>query len=618
MKKLILLLSLLISFASSGQIVKMQVQGEKGITSTQRDALTVPAGEFWKIYNTTTSQWEYWDGDSWEPLTSAGFSGDYNDLINQPTIPTVDDTAYGISWDGNSDAPTKNALYDKIETLGTSSSTLTIESDITTNTTISGTQKGISTIYPVNNTTDITIDVDKGTYVPGDVVVFMRKGSGNVTIDRGTNVRLQGPRNIDNVFKIKDVGGYAAITFEYLDGSTLVGSVIGNIERGYTGYVTTSSYSNLESSETADVEVAGTGFSDNMIVTLSGNATLNTVTVNSPTSATLNITSSGTDGDLLTITYDNGQVFVDTDCIELNDLAVPSVVLTTTSTSATWSPTTVAKSGATLRWTVTGGASGVYDANDPTIDLSGNVGTATITVTSADDLAGWTTCRFSSLSITSADVSDWTTCTELWFFGNTSLGANLTGTQYITNAATFDLRNNGLTSLTLPTGTTLTNLQLDFSALASITNLAGATGLQILDINNNSVITSINLSSNTALTSFTASTCPSLSSIVGLSNLTNLTTLNIAIAGFDTIDVDANNLLTDLRVQANSLDVSTINYLIIDLDASGVNTGARILNYSSQTPAASPTATQDSANDVLNAYNSLVSKGWTITGTAPM
>lgn len=32
-------------------------------------------------------------------------------------IPTVDDTAYGASWDGNQDAATKNAIYDKIETL---------------------------------------------------------------------------------------------------------------------------------------------------------------------------------------------------------------------------------------------------------------------------------------------------------------------------------------------------------------------------------------------------------------------------------------------------------------------------------------------------------------------
>lgn len=42
---------------------------------------------------------------------------DYNNFTNTPSIPTVDDTAYGVSWNGNTDAPTKNAVYDKIETL---------------------------------------------------------------------------------------------------------------------------------------------------------------------------------------------------------------------------------------------------------------------------------------------------------------------------------------------------------------------------------------------------------------------------------------------------------------------------------------------------------------------
>ena len=47
---------------------------------------------------------------------------DYDDpagtLTINAVVPTVDDTAYGASWDGNTDAPTKNAVYDKIETIG--------------------------------------------------------------------------------------------------------------------------------------------------------------------------------------------------------------------------------------------------------------------------------------------------------------------------------------------------------------------------------------------------------------------------------------------------------------------------------------------------------------------
>lgn len=52
-------------------------------------------------------------------LSSVATSNDYADLDNKPTIPTVDDTAYdATSWNGNTDAPTKNAIRDKIETLG--------------------------------------------------------------------------------------------------------------------------------------------------------------------------------------------------------------------------------------------------------------------------------------------------------------------------------------------------------------------------------------------------------------------------------------------------------------------------------------------------------------------
>lgn len=36
-------------------------------------------------------------------------------IANKPTIPTVDDTVYGASWNSNTDAPTKNAVYAKIE-----------------------------------------------------------------------------------------------------------------------------------------------------------------------------------------------------------------------------------------------------------------------------------------------------------------------------------------------------------------------------------------------------------------------------------------------------------------------------------------------------------------------
>lgn len=51
-------------------------------------------------------------------LAAVATSGDYADLGGTPTIPLVSDAAYGAGWNGNTDAPSKNAVYDKIETMG--------------------------------------------------------------------------------------------------------------------------------------------------------------------------------------------------------------------------------------------------------------------------------------------------------------------------------------------------------------------------------------------------------------------------------------------------------------------------------------------------------------------
>lgn len=51
-------------------------------------------------------------------LATVATSGAYSDLSGTPTIPTVDDTAYNATtWNANTDAPTKNAVRDKIETI---------------------------------------------------------------------------------------------------------------------------------------------------------------------------------------------------------------------------------------------------------------------------------------------------------------------------------------------------------------------------------------------------------------------------------------------------------------------------------------------------------------------
>lgn len=52
-----------------------------------------------------------------DPVFTA-WDKDYNDLINKPTIPTVSDIAYDAgTWNANTDAPSKNAVRDKIESI---------------------------------------------------------------------------------------------------------------------------------------------------------------------------------------------------------------------------------------------------------------------------------------------------------------------------------------------------------------------------------------------------------------------------------------------------------------------------------------------------------------------
>lgn len=62
-------------------------------------------------------------------LATVATTGDYDDLSNKPTIPTVSDAAYGAGWNGDTDAPTKNAVYDKIETIGGGGSSIEVEDE---------------------------------------------------------------------------------------------------------------------------------------------------------------------------------------------------------------------------------------------------------------------------------------------------------------------------------------------------------------------------------------------------------------------------------------------------------------------------------------------------------
>lgn len=65
----------------------------------------------------------------------------YTNLTNKPTIPVMSDLAYSVLWDANTDVPSKNAIYDKIESLSLSAGsthTLGSHSDVTISSIASG------------------------------------------------------------------------------------------------------------------------------------------------------------------------------------------------------------------------------------------------------------------------------------------------------------------------------------------------------------------------------------------------------------------------------------------------------------------------------------------------
>jgi len=96
------------------------------------------------------------------------FSGDYDDLTNKPTIPTISDTAYNAtSWNANTDGATKNAIRDKIETMD---SAITLNTAKETNATHTGEVTGATALTlnlkAIDNRTDTAV-------APADYFLFL-------------------------------------------------------------------------------------------------------------------------------------------------------------------------------------------------------------------------------------------------------------------------------------------------------------------------------------------------------------------------------------------------------------------------------------------------------------
>lgn len=187
--------------------------------------------------------------------------------------------------------------------------------EFTTSQIFNGTQKGTTNIYKINSASNLTVELNPDDYSQGEVVIISRgEDGGTVEITAATGKTHKGVRNVSNRFFINDPNSFAACILDS-DGKFLI---TGNITSGYNGAVTTSNYTALQDTGIAqDVTVTGTNFSANMVVSLTGNGTLNSWTYVSETEITLNITETGTIGDNLTLTYDNGDIFIDTDAITI-------------------------------------------------------------------------------------------------------------------------------------------------------------------------------------------------------------------------------------------------------------------------------------------------------------
>ncbi|HEY9864990.1 MAG TPA: choice-of-anchor D domain-containing protein, partial [Candidatus Obscuribacterales bacterium] len=188
------------------------------------------------------------------------------------------------------------------------------------------------------------------------------------------------------------------------------------------------------------------------------------------------------------------------------------ITLTTTSTNSSWSPATVTNSAALLKWAVSGGVSiPEVVINDPTFDLNGNTGTATITVTSDDGFSGLTALDFwvepDGGFITNIDLSNATALTSL------------------------NMRYNRLTSLDVSQNTALTSLIIR-GGLSQIPDQA------------------LNTSTNTQLNQ-----------------------LWIDDTGINSVDLSNNSLLTDVRLYLARLTTAVLDQVLIDLDNHGLSNG---------------------------------------------
>ena len=150
---------------------------------------------------------------------------------------------------------------------------------------------------------------------------------------------------------------------------------------------------------------------------------------------------------------------------------IETMTLTTTSTSAVWSPRSVTNTGNTLQWEATNALIGTLTAtsNDPTFDFSANDGSPiSITVTSDDGFAGLTRFQVYTLNITDIDASQAELLdnyhVQVNSISNMDISTNVNLTffrAFLNNLSTLDISNNPLLIRLEISDNNLSSVELD-------------------------------------------------------------------------------------------------------------------------------------------------------------
>ena len=173
--------------------------------------------------------------------------------------------------------------------------------------------------------------------------------------------------------------------------------------------------------------------------------------------------------------------------------------LSTTSTSATWTPSNIVNNGSTLTWVATGGVTETIVADEPIFNLSTNTGTVDFEVYDVSNLINFTHVQ---QQLSSLDVTE---CLALETLAPFSLGLLSLDVTNNTSLLTFLCNGNNLTSINTNNNTLLTIFDCDNNTLTSI------------DISNNTLLTRLRCYNNNFSSTVTNSILASLVSH-GLSN----------------------------------------------------------------------------------------------------